>query len=279
MSAAVSRAYAGLDARHFVVHSDGCTPEREPMASIDSDAQSAGVRRVLWITLGLNLAVSAGKVIVGYLSGSLAMVADGYHSLVDGSNNVIGLIVAAFAFSAARPQPPLRPPQVRDRRHRRDRRGAAGARLAGGGWRSGPDGKAGDAGDRSAQLGGHGRDDRHEPRRQLVRGPRGPTPEQRLSRGRRHPHPRRPLRVARRRRLVRGRTARARLGRPPHGAGDRLDHRLAGGSRSCSRPSTSSPTARRSPSTASRRSRPACQGSCASTTCAPAAGATSSTST
>jgi cation diffusion facilitator family transporter len=69
------------------------------MASLDTDVQSAGVRRVLWITLGLNLAVSAGKVAVGHLSGSLAMVADGYHSLVDGSNNVIGLIVAAFAFA------------------------------------------------------------------------------------------------------------------------------------------------------------------------------------
>ena len=69
------------------------------MASLDTDVQSSGVRRVLWITLGLNLAVSAGKVVVGHLSGSLAMVADGYHSLVDGSNNVIGLIVAAFAFA------------------------------------------------------------------------------------------------------------------------------------------------------------------------------------
>jgi cation diffusion facilitator family transporter len=69
------------------------------MAKIDTDVQSAGVRRVLWITLVLNVAVSAGKVIVGQLSGSLAMVADGFHSLVDGSNNVIGLIVAAFAFA------------------------------------------------------------------------------------------------------------------------------------------------------------------------------------
>jgi cation diffusion facilitator family transporter len=68
------------------------------MAAIDTDVQSEGVRRVLWVTLALNLAVSAGKVVVGHLSGSLAMVADGYHSLVDGSNNVIGLIVAAFAF-------------------------------------------------------------------------------------------------------------------------------------------------------------------------------------
>ena len=58
-----------------------------------------GVRRVLIITLLLNLLVSAGKIAVGMLSGSLAMVADGYHSLVDGANNVIGLIVAAFAYA------------------------------------------------------------------------------------------------------------------------------------------------------------------------------------
>jgi cation diffusion facilitator family transporter len=76
------------------------------MASIDTGVQVGGVRRVLWITLGLNLLVSAGKVAVGHLSGSLAMVADGYHSLVDGSNNVIGLIVAAFAFRPPDPDHP-----------------------------------------------------------------------------------------------------------------------------------------------------------------------------
>jgi cation diffusion facilitator family transporter len=59
------------------------------------------VRRVLLVTLGLNLAVSGGKIVVGQLSGSLAMVADGYHSLVDGSNNVIGLVVAHFAYAPA----------------------------------------------------------------------------------------------------------------------------------------------------------------------------------
>jgi len=65
---------------------------------MDPSVTRAGVQRVLWITLALNLGVSAGKIVVGLLSGSLAMLADGYHSLVDGSNNVIGLIVAAYAF-------------------------------------------------------------------------------------------------------------------------------------------------------------------------------------
>lgn len=57
------------------------------------------VRRVLWITLVLNLLVSAAKIVVGHLSKSLSMEADGYHSLMDGSNNVIGLIVLAFAYA------------------------------------------------------------------------------------------------------------------------------------------------------------------------------------
>jgi cation diffusion facilitator family transporter len=62
-------------------------------------AVGGGVRRVLVVTLLLNLAVSAAKILVGTLSGSVSMVADGYHSLVDGSNNVLGLIVAAFAYA------------------------------------------------------------------------------------------------------------------------------------------------------------------------------------
>lgn len=67
--------------------------------SAPADVGARGVRRVLIVTLLLNLAVSAAKIAIGQLSGSLAMVADGYHSLVDGSNNVIGLIVAAFAWA------------------------------------------------------------------------------------------------------------------------------------------------------------------------------------
>jgi cation diffusion facilitator family transporter len=50
------------------------------------------------VTLGLNALVSLAKVWVGTWTGSLAMVADGYHSLVDGSNNVLGLVVAALAY-------------------------------------------------------------------------------------------------------------------------------------------------------------------------------------
>ncbi len=62
------------------------------------DAVRSGVRRVLIVTLALNALVSLAKVVVGTVTGSLAMVADGYHSLVDGANNVLGLIVAAVAY-------------------------------------------------------------------------------------------------------------------------------------------------------------------------------------
>jgi cation diffusion facilitator family transporter len=64
----------------------------------DDDAVRAAVKRVLWTTLGLNLLVSASKITVGKLSGSMSMVADGYHSLIDGTNNVVGLVVASFAY-------------------------------------------------------------------------------------------------------------------------------------------------------------------------------------
>jgi cation diffusion facilitator family transporter len=66
---------------------------------VSEDLARAGVRRVLLTTLALNVAVSAGKIVVGKLSGSLAMVADGFHSLVDGINNVAGLVMIGFAYA------------------------------------------------------------------------------------------------------------------------------------------------------------------------------------
>ena len=64
-----------------------------------NELSGSGVRRVLWITLGLNVAVSAAKIVVGMLSGSMAMIADGYHSMTDGGNNVVGLVVTSFAYA------------------------------------------------------------------------------------------------------------------------------------------------------------------------------------
>lgn len=50
------------------------------------------VQRVLWIVLALNLAVTVIKLMVGFWSGALAVVADAFHSLVDSSGNIVGLL-------------------------------------------------------------------------------------------------------------------------------------------------------------------------------------------
>ncbi|MBE2182017.1 MAG: cation diffusion facilitator family transporter [Anaerolineae bacterium] len=59
--------------------------------------QAAEVRRVLWITLALNVLVAAAKIAVGLLTGALAITADGFHSLMDGAGNVIALITSRIA--------------------------------------------------------------------------------------------------------------------------------------------------------------------------------------
>jgi cation diffusion facilitator family transporter len=68
-------------------------------AAVSIDVTRTGVRRVLLVTLFLNALVSGAKILVGKLTGSLSMVADGYHSLMDGSNNVVGLVVTTFAYA------------------------------------------------------------------------------------------------------------------------------------------------------------------------------------
>lgn len=50
---------------------------------------------MLWVVLGLNLAVAGGKLFVGGMIGAGSLVADGVHSLLDASSNVVGLVGAA----------------------------------------------------------------------------------------------------------------------------------------------------------------------------------------
>jgi cation diffusion facilitator family transporter len=56
-----------------------------------------GVRRVLFLTLVLNLAVVAGKLSAGLLAGSLSVISDAIHSATDSLNNIIGLVVTKYA--------------------------------------------------------------------------------------------------------------------------------------------------------------------------------------
>lgn len=55
------------------------------------------VRRVLIITLVLNVAVAVGKILIGAATGALAISADGLHSLVDASGNLVGLVGTQLA--------------------------------------------------------------------------------------------------------------------------------------------------------------------------------------
>lgn len=50
------------------------------------------VKQVLWLILFANLTVAALKIIIGTTIKSSSLTADGFHSLTDGSSNIIGLI-------------------------------------------------------------------------------------------------------------------------------------------------------------------------------------------
>ena len=59
------------------------------------------VTRVLWIVLFVNLAVAAAKIALGYATGAVSILSDGFHSLTDSASNVVALV----GVSAARRPP------------------------------------------------------------------------------------------------------------------------------------------------------------------------------
>jgi cation diffusion facilitator family transporter len=52
---------------------------------------------VIWLTLVLNWTVAAIKIFVGIISGSVTVLADGFHGLVDGANNILGILAMRIA--------------------------------------------------------------------------------------------------------------------------------------------------------------------------------------
>lgn len=56
------------------------------------------IQKVHLIILLVNAATSISKLLVGYITNSASITADGFHSMTDGLNNVIGMIGAYFAF-------------------------------------------------------------------------------------------------------------------------------------------------------------------------------------
>jgi cation diffusion facilitator family transporter len=61
------------------------------------NARLIAIRRVLWLTLFLNAVVAVAKLVVGTATGVLSLVADGLHSCLDGSSNVVGLLAITAA--------------------------------------------------------------------------------------------------------------------------------------------------------------------------------------
>lgn len=64
------------------------------------------IRWVLYYTMILNLVVTVLKLVVGYSTGALSLIADGYDSFFDSASNIVGLIGIAIA---ARPPDPDHP--------------------------------------------------------------------------------------------------------------------------------------------------------------------------
>jgi cation diffusion facilitator family transporter len=50
------------------------------------------VGAVLWRVLALNLAVAGAKLALGYSTGAVSVISDGFHSLTDSASNVMGLV-------------------------------------------------------------------------------------------------------------------------------------------------------------------------------------------
>jgi len=65
-------------------------------AGRESTGRSDQIRNILSV-LVLNLAVAGAKLGYGFFSGSVALSADGLHSLLDGSANVVGIIGSLVA--------------------------------------------------------------------------------------------------------------------------------------------------------------------------------------
>ncbi|MEW6067892.1 MAG: cation diffusion facilitator family transporter [Nitrospirota bacterium] len=59
--------------------------------TLDTRNYTSQVRKVLVYTLVLNSIVAIAKILYGYITNSIAMTSDGFHSFFDGISNVIGL--------------------------------------------------------------------------------------------------------------------------------------------------------------------------------------------
>jgi cation diffusion facilitator family transporter len=69
----------------------------ETLGGLGRGDRDREVRRVLFLVLGLNLAVATIKLALSAATGALSLLADGIHALLDASSNVVGIIGIAAA--------------------------------------------------------------------------------------------------------------------------------------------------------------------------------------
>lgn len=55
------------------------------------------VNKVLYQVLFLNLAVAVAKIVLGYATGAVSIISDGFHSLTDSASNVVALVGVSVA--------------------------------------------------------------------------------------------------------------------------------------------------------------------------------------
>ncbi|MCL5960247.1 MAG: cation diffusion facilitator family transporter [Chloroflexi bacterium] len=75
-------------------------------ANLSRRERYLAVRRVILVVLAVGLALAAAKVVYGSVTGSLGMVADGLHSVIDAAAGIVALIAI---YLAARPPDPKHP--------------------------------------------------------------------------------------------------------------------------------------------------------------------------
>lgn len=64
---------------------------------LTSKERARRIAFALWVTLALNLAVASIKIVFGWITNTTVIMADGFHSLSDGTSNIIGLIGITLA--------------------------------------------------------------------------------------------------------------------------------------------------------------------------------------
>ncbi len=81
-------------ARESVLRLAATKLDRKPPSEVGSQGseRSRAVATVLVRVLFLNLTVSAAKLTLGYATGTVSVVSDGYHSLADSASNIVGLV-------------------------------------------------------------------------------------------------------------------------------------------------------------------------------------------